>query len=802
MNKIIRFLLLISFTCNSASAQMLSNLFGKIVEQSTNEPMQFVHVALYHPSDSTLVSGVVTDKNGSYLFTNVLEGNYYLQISFIGFKTVKTAGFIVNASSQNDKGVIAISASNSLLNDVVVSGEKSMIETSIDKKIYNVGKDIMSTSGSASQVLENIPSISVSVDGNVSLRGSTNVTILINGRPSSLMRVNSAAALQQIPANTIERIEIITNPSAKYKPDGTAGIINIVLKKGVKEGFNGTFTANIGNDTRYNSTLTCNYRPGKINVFGSYGFRHDSRLRTSTDFRIINDTTENIVGKYDYINIAHYKPQSHTSNIGADYFMNNKNKFGISGNYFLMKFLRNEDAATSIIDSTGLTTTDFKRNRQDKEYEWEKELSAYYEHTFSKEDHTLNAELNLTKHYEEENNAFTQLYRIPAQQNSYNNTLIRQWENAGEALIEYTNPLSEDIEVEAGYSLEWIHQDFDFYGEYLHANQHDWIKDTGKTNRFIFSQMIHAGYFTYKHSIEDFGIELGLRGENAIITSNLINLDSIVKQTYFKLYPTIHLLYEVSNKSEFQLSYSKRVNRPEGDELNPFPEYDDPRNLNAGNPFIKPEQIHSIEFGYVYKNDTFAIVPTLFYRYTYDGFAEVSKYINDSTLLTTFENLASEQSAGLELIFSWSFKKKCNLNLSSTIFYNKIDASNLGYNNNKSALSGKFKLGVNINFTKTSAMQFTANYRSSELTPQGKVLPGYSLNAGLKQDVFKRRASLLLTVSDVLNSMRWESEINTPLLYQKTTGKRKSQIVYLGFTYRFGKMTNKTGDDLKFDEQK
>lgn len=791
--------LLFFFFCLSFPS-FASTLTGKIIEQSTKEPMEFVNVALYQ--DSSLVNGVVTDKNGAFTITDVKEGTYCLEISFIGFKTYKTPIFQIGVDSQINKGIIAINPSSHSLGGVEVTSEKSLMETSIDKKVYNVGKDLMSASGSASQVLENVPSVSVGVDGVISLRGSTNVTILINGRPSSLMRVNAANALQQIPANTIERIEIITNPTAKYKPDGTAGIINIVLKKDTKMGMNGTITANASNNDRYNSTISLNYKPGKLNLFGSYGYRQDNRLRTSTDSRLIRDSSENLINKYEYENLAYYRPVSHTANVGFDYDINSKNTFGISGDYFLMNFLRTEESTTSITDSAEQITDKFNRNRWDKEYEWDKELSAYFEHKFKKEDHTLNFEFNLSDHYEEENNKFTQIYYTPTQINSYDNTLIRQNENGGEAVVEYANALNEDAEIEAGYTAEWIKQDFNFYGEALDPTSNTWIKNDGKSNQFKFGQVIHSGYLTYSQSIEDFGFELGLRGEDANVTSNLVMLDSTISQNYFKLYPTVHLSLEVSDHAEYQLSYSKRVERPEGDELNPFPEYDDPRNLYSGNPNIKPEQIHSIEFGYQFKNDTFTFVPSIYYKYKYDGFTEVSRYINDSTLLTTVENLSSSQSAGLEMIFSYRFKKIMVLNLSGNLFYNEIDASNLGYSNKKSSVSGNVKLGASINVTKSTAMQLNANYRSSELTPQGQYLAGYSLNLGLRQNLFKERASLLLTVSDVFNSMRWQSEINTPVLYQKTTTKRKSQIIYLGFSYRFGKMIKKSNEDLKFDEQK
>jgi hypothetical protein len=201
------------------------------------------------------------------------------------------------------------------------------------------------------------------------------------------------------------------------------------------------------------------------------------------------------------------------------------------------------------------------------------------------------------------------------------------------------------------------------------------------------------------------------------------------------------------------------------------------------------------------KKESFSIIPTIYYRYKFDAFTEIAKPINDSTLLHTVENLSNEQSAGAELIFSWQLKKVLRLNLSGDLFYDQIDATNLGYSNNKSAISGNLKMGANLNISKSTLLQLNANYRSEELTPQGKELPGYFLNMGIKQDLLKNRFSLLLTVSDIFNTMRWESEIDTPLLYDKASKKRKSQIIYIGFTYRFGKSTKKTSDDIKFDDK-
>ena len=235
--------------------------------------------------------------------------------------------------------------------------------------------------------------------------------------------------------------------------------------------------------------------------------------------------------------------------------------------------------------------------------------------------------------------------------------------------------------------------------------------------------------------------------------------------------------------------------------MNPFPEYDDPRFIEAGNPNLKPEQIHSIQLGYQYKNNKVTFVPTLYYKYTYDAFTEITKYINDTALLTTFENLSTQQSAGLELIYSQQIKKILTVNLSGNIFYDEIDASNLGYAGKKSIISESVKLGTNINITPSTMLQLNATYVSPTLTPQGKYLSTAGLSLGFRQDLFKKKASLLLSVSDVFNSLRWTSEIDTPELYQRTSGKRKSQIIYIGFTYKLGR-ANKKAEEIRFDEGK
>ncbi len=777
-----------------------ARIAGSVIEASTKEPMEFVNVNLYKISDSLLLTGTVTNKDGQYAIQEIPPGHYYLEISFIGFKNVRVPSFELKSAMLRQMAQVQIEPSENILGEINITEEKSTYESGIDRKIFNVEKDIQSVSGTASTILENVPSVSVDIDGNVSLHGSGNVTILINGKPSPMMRTNAATALQQIPANTIERIEIITNPSAKYKPDGTAGIINIVLKKNTKQGLNGTLTLNAGNDNRYNGTLLMNYKPGKFNYFGSYGYRYDNRSRWATDLRTVFDSAGNKESAQDLYRSSDSRSQSHTATLGFDYEPDTMNSFGLSGYFEYYDLNREENTSTLLTDPADNVTSDYQRERINPEFEWDLSLESFFTHKFKKKDRELNFELTAADHYQEEVNENTTRYLVPVIPETKDNTLILQWEKQAEFLAEYISPVGEDKELEAGYSFEYIGQEFDFSGETFNTATNDWVKDTVHSQRFNFRQIIHAAYTTYSFDLGDIGVMAGVRAEQALITSHLITIDSTVPNNYFKLYPSLHLSLEIANGHELMLSYSPRVNRPEGDELNPFPEYTDPRNIEAGNPLLKPEQVHAVEFGYQFKNKTLSFLPTLYYKYTYDAFTEVSTYINDTVLLTSFDNLSNDQSTGLELVLTTRIKKLMNINLSGNLYYNQIDASNLGFLENKSTWTWNAKLALGIAAWKHGTIQLNPSYRSAQLTPQGENLPMFVMDGGLRQDVFKEKASLVLSVSDIFNTRKWSTRIDTPELQQTFTSKRRSQIIYFGFSWRFGKVLKKD-EVLKFDDK-
>ncbi len=783
-----------------AAQSVFPSVRGRVVESTTGDPLAYVAIILKVLPDSNAIKTTISDSMGNFLFENIPSGSCFIEANQIGFSPSTTPGFTVTTSQTFTAADIRMVASEFLLQSIEVTAENPTYVNMIDRKVYFPENDIMAQSGTITDILQNIPSITMEAEGDILMRGSPNITFLLNGKPSGLLQQNSSVVLEQIPAHLIERIEIITNPSAKYKPDGTAGIINIITKKNMLPGIHGSIVANASTNQRYNGNISFNYNPGKVNISALYGYWQSYNPRTYLDQRIIGDSTTGALTYFDLNSESIGKPKSHTATFGIDYHPDDQNSFGLSMNYHGSEAIRNNNVKTLENNSSGLLR-EYSTYRIDTDTESELELSISAEHQFTKEDHTISMEAEYTDFDEKENSSFTDTYVIPDYPAYDGRNIIDKKEKATFLSIDYTNPLSEDLELEAGYEGEYSTGDLDYFVEYFDQAQSRWQTDVLKTNKFLYQRDIHGFYATLARSFDRLGVLVGLRAEQTNIESNLVQLDSLIPNDYFNLFPTVHLNYELGDEQEIGLSYSRRVNRPDPDELNPFPEYVDIRDIEAGNPYLKPEQVHSIELAYQYRNDHVSFLPTIYYRQTFDAFSEETFYINDSTLLTTLQNLSQEKSGGLELVLSWIPSKKLNFNLNTNLFYHTIDASDLGYEEEKNIVSMDTKLAAYINMLTATKLQLNATYRSAMLTAQGQSLPVYFLNVGLRQELFKRRASLTLTLSDVFNTMRWRYTIDTPLLFQEVTRKRKSQIAYLGFSWRFGISGKKNGEELLFEDR-
>jgi outer membrane receptor protein involved in Fe transport len=799
-----RFLFFFSFVFSVASltAQVAGTFItGTVVDKLSQQPIAFVNVMLLRSKDSSTATGCVTDKKGKFSLPAALPGNYILRYSYIGMSGPISRMITIGGDQKSlVLGVVELSADAKQLSEVILSSSKSSLNTSIDRKVYNVDQDLMSKSGAASDILKNIPSVEVDIDGNVSLRGASEVTILINGKPSPLMGSTRAEVIQSLPANSIERIEVITNPSARYRPDGSSGIINIVLKKNIKRGWNGTISATAGNMDRYNGNILLNYNPGKINLFGSYSLRKDSRTRTNQISRTYLDSLGGVSGFYNDASRSKSNPMVNMASAGMDYTLNKHSSFGISGNYYERDLVKPDVVNKFTYNNLHMLTSQYDRIRYDPEFDKKFNATAYYEQRFKKQDESFKMEFNTAQSKESEDNHFRNVNLFPLLPTTYDNTHIGQIENNNQLTMDYSRPINESSKLEAGYDGSLNKRDFNFFGEFYDTAQAKFVKDFLKSNQFIYQESIQAIYLTYQKSYHSFGYSAGLRAEQVNIRGNLVTLDSAIKNNFTKAYPTLHLSYKIAANKEIQLNYSRRINRPDAEQLNPFPEYRDPQNLQAGNARLKPEMIHSAEFGYKWQNKKYSFVPSVYYRNKTNGYTQVIKKINDTTFLTTTDNLAHDQSAGVELIFSAKLGNIFNGNMSSNFSYNQIDASNMGYSNKKSILSFSTNFNSSVTLSKSTMLQISSNYRSARLTAQGRVYPTFVTNVGMRQDLLKRKLALTLTASDLFATMRDKRELTTSYLSQTSIGKRDVRIIYLGANYRFGKSKKAPKEEkLQFD---
>ncbi|MFI5251616.1 MAG: TonB-dependent receptor domain-containing protein [Bacteroidota bacterium] len=779
-------LVLVFLTPSLAQDNSPWTIKGAVIEQGTSHPLQFVNVILRNQLDSAIITGKATDSIGRFELTPIPEGKYFITFRLIGYRDKSTLKFVIDSKHKHlNLGEVKLVPTTVNLKEVDVSAAKSLQNNAFDKKVYNVDQDMMSKAGSASDLLQNVPSINIDIDGTVSLRGSANVAIMVDGRSSPLMDKNSAIVLQEMPASAIEKIEVMTNPSAKYKPEGTSGIINIVTRKNTTSGINGDVGANTGNQDRYNANVRLNYNPGGFNLFGSYAIRKDNRNRFTTDNRLQVDSTSTIT-YYDQNLSSYSRPLSHLASLGFDGSLDGGYAFGLSGNYFHNGFTRTDNSGQLLLNTGGVVLNNYNRDRIDYEYEEEYGFTGYAEHAFQEKDHNLKLEFDHTRSPEQEDNHYTNTYAVPLSANTFDNTRITTGDDHSRITLDYSNPLDGKSAFEAGYSGEFNSNDFDYLVQQFNASQNLFMTDTLKTNRFLHDESFNAVYATYKRSFGAFGVQAGARWEHADVKSNLVTRDSVFDNIYNNIYPSLHLSYGLSQSAELQMSYSRRVHRPETEDLNPFPDYRDPRNLTEGNPMLQPEYIHSVELGCQLRYDLISVLPAIYYHYTVNRFTSIKHVLSNTQTLTTHENLSNDQAGGMEVVLTADLGDFFTAHWNGNAFMEQIDATNLGYPGTKSITTWSSSLTLGMNFNGTSRMQVVSSNNSSRLTPQGEFSPSYLCNIGFQQEFMDKQLTIVLTVTDIFKTMKRELELNTPVLNQNVLNTRDSRIIYFGLTYHFG----------------
>ena len=804
MRKYFLFLLLHVFTISVFANVTIQ---GRIIDAGTQQPIEFVTVSIYNPATSKNLAGALTNQDGVFNIASVANGTYELRISFVGYSPFNKE-FNVNGSDVRF-GNIPLTEDSKMLKEVQVVGQGSQMRFDIDKKVFSVDQNIAAAGGSATDVLQNIPSVDVDNDGNISLRNNASVEVWINGKPSGLTADNRAQVLQQMPAENIESIEVMTNPSAKFNPEGTAGIINLVMKKNRKAGYYGSLSAGAtlqNGKPGSNAGASINYNVGKFDVFANLGYRrmvgNGWGLTERTNYNNGDSTLLNQNSKTEF------KMGGVFFRAGVDYHLDSKNTIGINGfgHNGMPDMYSNTDYLLTR-KATNAKLRDYSRENNASDQHKGYNVNLYHRIDFDKKGSNLMTNLSYSEHGNLGNQRYTQLDRLAAANNQDITQIADGNSNTIELKTDYTKKFTDNNRLELGWSSIWNDRLSNASGT-DNFNKKD-IPEY--YNVFDYAEQIHAGYATYGTRIDNFSVQAGVRGEyfRKDITSTSsresIKLDP---QSYFKVYPSVYLSYSLPNNNEVQLNYTRRVDRPRGRMVNSFRDYSDSTNISYGNPLLMPEMTSAFELNYIKNWDNHTLSSSIYYRLNNDDIERVS-FLRNGVLESTFMNLTKEHDMGVELVAKNRLFKILNLTSSLNFYYNKLDASvytNELYPEVRVVLpahenfSWDGRVIANLMLSPTFSGQVTGQYRSERLTPQGKQLDSYSMDLGLRKSFFEKKFSVNFNVRDLFDSRKFRSVTSGEGFYQYSENKRMGRMFGLTLTYNFGNTKPKPVDRPKPSE--
>src|SRR5690554_4071142 len=760
-----------------------------------NNAVEYANFRLFSPKDSSVVAGEYTDLMGEISIKGIAYGEYYAIITFFGFEDKVMNDLVFSADKRKlDLGTVTLNKLKSQeFDEVVVRGETKLMESSIDKRVYNVDEDMTSIGGGLTEVLNNIPSVEVDNDGNVSLRGSGSVTILIDGRQSAMS--SGDGALDGIPASAIERIELVTNPSAKYNPEGTAGIINIILKKKKLRGTNTNIQLTNASENLYSGNLGFNIRNENINFFANYsyryrgGFRNNFNERTSKKGEITEFLKQSRLGTD--------LRKSHTGNIGADFFIQANQVIGISvsGTYTDRIREGRQDNLLSYnqqLYQTWDRVVYSPRNRKSMD------INANYKLDFKDENGNLIIAATQSMGKDRGIGEFEEYYFLPnglPTNNSYRfqNQDQNDKNNKFTLSADLERSINSNLKYEAGIQTIVNHQNESNYLEYYDTLIGEIIPDLNVNNELNFTENILSMYGILGHTLTDkFKYQAGARLEQAFTEPKLLTTDETFKNDYFSFFPSIHLVYGDEEQGEVFANYSRRINRPSTRSLNPFPIYSDPLNLMMGNPDIRPEYINSFELGYEKMWKKLSLTSTLYFKQTVDRIQRIRQFYDDGLSITTFANVDESYDYGVELIGSYSPFPWWRNMISVNAYESRLSANIGGTTLSNKGVSWDAKINTTFSlFDNTTAIQINAQYIAPRYTVQGYYQRTPGIDIGFTRTLMDKKMVVGLRVSDIFNQMQFNFEVNDGNVIQSTRYKWTTRRLYLTLSYKFGNLTTK-----------
>jgi outer membrane receptor protein involved in Fe transport len=792
-----RFLLLCSFLLLLGTSVRAQTISGLLTDGATREPMGFANVSVFDANDK-LVKGTSSDADGRYEITDLATGVYRLEASFLGYATQSQTVELTDAKTTVELPAIVLAEGGNDLDEITVTAERAVMELGLDRKVFNVEKSIAAAGGNAEDLLREIPSITVDLEGNVSLRGSGGVRFLINGKPSALTQ--QASFLQTLTAANIERVEVLTNPGAQYDPEGTAGLVNIVLKNKTLDGFNATVSLNAGTNNKFDGSLDANWRKGKFNTTFGVNGRYDERFfrgfreQTAT----FADTSYSRYFAFDGLR----QNQSQGFNLGTEYELSKRSTLALSGNYRWGEGESTNLRTTDFFTATGALDRTSRRTEAEPQTDENYEVRADYQTTFKKEGRQLSASFQLSESDRMEVENYDEFIFASDGQNIGE---IRQNSPSANTRtqylgqLDYSQQIGDDFKFEAGWrsTLQRLDNvaDFNVYDEDLDV----FFKVDSNSNRFLYDEDVHAVYSTFGGKVDNFTFSAGLRAEQAYTTSELVEpTDETFTNDYFKVYPSVFVGYQLAEGSTLQASYSRRVNRPNSRSLNPFVDRGDPLNLRTGNPFLLPELINSYELNLQQRFGKGTVTGGVYFREKSNLITRVTETLPGGVQIGTQANLDRGRDYGVELITTYRPTKKLDLTASANAYRTEIDgtlqegAIQANGFNFDARLQGTYELPWDVR------SQFTYFYRSPGVTPQGRFNGFQGLDLGFRKPILKDLGALTLRVTDLFNQRKFGYSTAINGLVTNSEFQRESRIVYVGFQYSLrpvkGKARQARGD--------
>ena len=799
----------------SLFAQVTGTIRGVIIEAETDEPLPFVTIAVTPEGGNAPTAGCSTGDDGSFRLTNIKAGKYTVTASFVGFLNDSRKINITAGKSDINLGEIFLKSDRKLLKEVVVTEQRSQMSFEIDKRVFTVDQSIATTGGSASDVLADIPSVEVDNEGTVSLRGSESVTVWINGKASGLTGDNQGDILQQLPAGSIEKIEVITNPSAKHSPEGTAGIINIVLKRDRKAGYYGSVQGGMDSHLGYNAGGNINYSSGKFDAYAGLNYRN---MRFENEG--ITETRYYGSGQYQkQTNIGSHNPNNIFGRAGFTWRITEKDELyaNVMGMLGGGKHNNEISAVSGHIGSDGTYAAPAQRmtrttTQKGKPTMYNVELG--YTHRWS-DTHFI--DFSVGHHQWSQQRGAT--YRQTTDFYGADTTTMSSYQfqdglsrnNSTEIKLDYEYRINENHRIEAGYKGDFSD---DRSPVITYTDEEHKLLDKSLYNQFRYKQNTQALYATYSGRLGKFGYQLGLRGEYWNVKTQSYGYEQeqnnqipgFTSKDFFKLFPSAFVSYEISEGQEIQANYTRRLRRPWGGQLNNFQNISDSTNISFGNPGLTPEYSNAYELNYLKNWENHTLSLSGYYRTTEDVIERISySNGNDRVIYTTFENVAKTQSAGLEIVGKNKFFRALDLTTTVNLFYYKLDAFKYVINGQTIINDADENFSWNVRMTANAmlpwgiSLQVTGRYDAKRIVAQGYREPSYSLDLGLRK-MFNQHWSLSINARDILDSRGRKTITENDSFYRYSKNSHGGRRFGFTLTYSFGNMKAKKPNRKQMQE--